>query len=44
VADLKGALKVLLRVARKLAPKGVQRAKLVRADGRPTVPSSPPAT
>lgn len=29
VADVKEALKVLLRVARKLAPKGVQRAKLV---------------
>ncbi len=29
VADLKQALKVLLRVARKLAPKGVQRSKLV---------------
>ena len=29
VADLKGALRVLNRVARKLAPKGVQRPKLV---------------
>jgi acetolactate synthase-1/2/3 large subunit len=29
VADLKEALKVLLRVARRLAPKGVQRAKVV---------------
>ena len=29
VADLKQALKVLMRVARKLAPKGVQRPKLV---------------
>jgi acetolactate synthase-1/2/3 large subunit len=29
VADLKGALRVLLRVARRLAPKGVQRPELV---------------
>ena len=29
IADLKSALKVLTRVARKLAPKGVQRAKLL---------------
>ena len=34
VADLKAALTVLNRAARKLAPKGVQRPKLVAGDGR----------
>ena len=44
VADLKQALTVLNRVARKLAPKGVQRPKLRRSRWRPTARSSSPAT
>ena len=44
VADLKQALTVLNRVARKLAPKGVQRAEAGRPRWRPTARSSSPAT
>ena len=44
VADLKQALTVLNRVARKLAPKGVQRPEARWPRWRPTASSSSPAT